>query len=286
MGTVGLQGDATWSTGRNVSDGWPEQSVVLDSDNKDWPTTQQSPAFTDLVPEFEPGKPWKGTQMKNIEDDPSITPGSVARSPLSISAAKETDLFAGSSKTSPTEIQPISLSSSTWSFNPGSQQNFNRYVSIVLRLTPPKIIIQYNSSTITKHNTNKTNSWSDPVSTQTQSSSELWGAPINQAAPRGPPPGLSANRNGANSVLTPSGNVSSANGWMGLGGGNGGNGAGVGGGNGNGGSNNGRPNNVPNNLYSSPNTNIWYSSSSTWLLLKNLTSQVLFIYIQICEIVP
>lgn len=33
---------------------------------------------TDLVPEFEPGKPWKGTQiMKTVDDDPTLTPGSV-----------------------------------------------------------------------------------------------------------------------------------------------------------------------------------------------------------------
>jgi trinucleotide repeat-containing gene 6 protein len=69
----------------------------------------------------------QGTQIKTTEDDPSITPGSVARSPLSISAAKDSDLFAGSSKTSPTDVQPISLSSSTWSFNPSnSQSNFTR----------------------------------------------------------------------------------------------------------------------------------------------------------------
>lgn len=70
--------------------------------------------------------------MKTIEDDPSITPGSVARSPLSISAAKETDLFAPSSKTSPTDIPPLSLSSSTWSFNPtgsSSQPHFTRFVN-------------------------------------------------------------------------------------------------------------------------------------------------------------
>lgn len=148
----------TWSTGRNVSDGWPDASVIESDASKDWPTGQTSPsaAFTDLVPEFEPGKPWKvslfvfsflfllffypkvficlffflniiskkGTQMKTIEEDPSITPGSVARSPLSITA-KESDLFTGSSKTSPTDMQPISLSSSTWSFNPSAnQQNF------------------------------------------------------------------------------------------------------------------------------------------------------------------
>lgn len=35
---------------------------------------------TDLVPEFEPGKPWKGTQiMKSVDDDPTLTPGSVSR---------------------------------------------------------------------------------------------------------------------------------------------------------------------------------------------------------------
>lgn len=33
---------------------------------------------TDLVPEFEPGKPWKGTQiLKTVDDDPTLTPGSV-----------------------------------------------------------------------------------------------------------------------------------------------------------------------------------------------------------------
>lgn len=48
-----------WSSCRNVSDGWTDSTN--DNENKDWPTTQASPApaFTDLVPEFEPGKPWK-----------------------------------------------------------------------------------------------------------------------------------------------------------------------------------------------------------------------------------
>lgn len=33
----------------------------------------------DLVPEFEPGKPWKGTSMiKSVDDDPTLTPGSVS----------------------------------------------------------------------------------------------------------------------------------------------------------------------------------------------------------------
>lgn len=54
-----LNNNRTWSSGRSVSDGWPDSTP--DSENKDWPSSQQSPAsaFTDLVPEFEPGKPWK-----------------------------------------------------------------------------------------------------------------------------------------------------------------------------------------------------------------------------------
>lgn len=98
--------------------------------NKDtqWSAPAQ-PSLTDLVPEFEPGKPWKGTQIKSIEDDPSITPGSVVRSPLSLATIKDTEIFTSSvapSKPSPPggvsadPIQPLSLSSSTWSFNPST----------------------------------------------------------------------------------------------------------------------------------------------------------------------
>lgn len=65
--------------------------------------------------------------MKSIEDDPSITPGSVVRSPLSLAAIKDPDaIFSSSSKTSPPPQPPNpnvdttipSLSNSTWSFNP------------------------------------------------------------------------------------------------------------------------------------------------------------------------
>ncbi|XP_062546138.1 protein Gawky-like isoform X2 [Armigeres subalbatus] len=120
---LGVMDDGTWSNGRsNTGDGWPDSNVH----DKDW--AGNADAFTDLVPEFEPGKPWKGTQATRIEDDPTITPGSVARSPLSIAAAKESNLFANSnsnnninnnntnSKSSPTE----SISSSTWSYNPSN----------------------------------------------------------------------------------------------------------------------------------------------------------------------
>lgn len=64
---------------------------------------------------------FKGNQLKSIEDDPSITPGSVVRSPLSIATIKDTELFNMNPSKSPPPgdtIQPLSLSSSTWSFNP------------------------------------------------------------------------------------------------------------------------------------------------------------------------
>ncbi|KAJ6641976.1 Protein Gawky [Pseudolycoriella hygida] len=187
IGSLGLQGDGTWSTGRNLNDGWPDSTQ--DQEKQDWPPSQPSPAtaFTDLVPEFEPGKPWKGSQIKTIEDDPSITPGSVARSPLSI-VPKE-DLFAPSSKTSPTDLPPLSISNSTWSFNPSvSQPNFTSAISKI---------------------SSKTNSWSDGGQQQaTPTTSELWGAPMSKSA-RGPPPGLGSNKAGGN------GSGAGTNGWIG-----------------------------------------------------------------------
>ncbi|XP_033150541.1 protein Gawky isoform X1 [Drosophila busckii] len=178
-GPLGLQNDGTWSTGRNIGDGWPDPSS--ENESKDWSVTPTATAYTDLVQEFEPGKPWKGSQIKTIEDDPSITPGSVARSPLSINPTpKDADIFANTGKSSPTDLPALSLSSSTWSFNPN--QNFP--------------------------------SWSD--NTQQCATSELWTSPLNKSSSRGPPPGLSTNKSGSGlTVTTPSATVSgNSNGWL------------------------------------------------------------------------
>ncbi|ALC48141.1 gw [Drosophila busckii] len=175
-GPLGLQNDGTWSTGRNIGDGWPDPSS--ENESKDWSVTPTATAYTDLVQEFEPGKPWK---IKTIEDDPSITPGSVARSPLSINPTpKDADIFANTGKSSPTDLPALSLSSSTWSFNPN--QNFP--------------------------------SWSD--NTQQCATSELWTSPLNKSSSRGPPPGLSTNKSGSGlTVTTPSATVSgNSNGWL------------------------------------------------------------------------
>lgn len=181
MGPLGLQSDGgTWSTGRSINDGWPDPTN--NSENKDWSVGQPSTAtaYTDLVQEFEPGKPWKGSQIKSIEDDPSITPGSVAtRSPLSINPTpKDADIFSNAaSKNSPTELPSLGLtSSSTWSFNPSSSnQNFP--------------------------------SWSD------NTQQEIWSS-MNKTS-RGPPPGLGSNKCGSGGGSVPNvTNVSNANVWL------------------------------------------------------------------------
>ncbi|KAK9888232.1 hypothetical protein WA026_000500 [Henosepilachna vigintioctopunctata] len=167
MNPLGLtQPDGPWSSGRSADTGWPDPAVSDVSNEKDasqWPTSAQ-PSLTDLVPEFEPGKPWKGTQMKTVEDDPSITPGSVVRSPLSIATIKDNELFSMNPSKSPPTGEVGSLSSSTWSFNPPT--------STTSAFTSPQ------SKLPNKGLENQT----------TAVTSELWGAP----KPRGPPPGLSS----------------------------------------------------------------------------------------------
>ncbi|XP_045497250.1 protein Gawky isoform X2 [Colias croceus] len=110
LNQIGLQPDSTWGVGRGAE--WGEGADV--ADGKDWPAHTHQPVY-DLVPEFEPGKPWKGNQLKTVEDDPAMTPGSVVRSPLSLTAIKDTDMLGG--KTSPPGGER-SLSSSTWSYAP------------------------------------------------------------------------------------------------------------------------------------------------------------------------
>lgn len=59
------QGDGPWST-RLGESGWPDAGNSDSTDGKDW--QPGGAAFTDLVPEFEPGKPWKviHSQLRNF----------------------------------------------------------------------------------------------------------------------------------------------------------------------------------------------------------------------------
>ncbi|GJQ80904.1 hypothetical protein Trydic_g4721 [Trypoxylus dichotomus] len=175
LNPLGLtQPDGPWSSGRSADTGWPDtgpsDSGAPDVKDAQWAAPTQ-PSLTDLVPEFEPGKPWKGTQIKSIEDDPSITPGSVVRSPLSIATIKDNELFNMNPNKSPPlgdTIQPLSLSSSTWSFNPPS--------STSTMISSPQNKLPTTKGTL------------GDLNTPTAVTSELWGAP----KPRGPPPGISA----------------------------------------------------------------------------------------------
>lgn len=57
-----------WASGRTGDTGWPDSSTAENApDVKDsqWPTPAQ-PSLTDLVPEFEPGKPWKVMKSANL----------------------------------------------------------------------------------------------------------------------------------------------------------------------------------------------------------------------------
>ncbi|XP_034242779.1 protein Gawky isoform X1 [Thrips palmi] len=265
------QGDGPWaSVSRSNSDtGWPDSAGVIESgaSDKDWPITSQSNSFSDLVPEFEPGKPWKG--MKSIEDDPNITPGSVGRSPLSLAALKEPEMFpsGGVSKTSPTSsggeiITPLSLSSSsTWSYSNTGSSTATSFASPLGKL-------------------GSKGPWGDgPV--PTPANSELWGAPQNK--PRGPPPGLSSkNPNGGGNGAAggggqggggtgSSGSSTSSNGW----------GRGSGGGNGSGsggaaswGIQGAGATATPGAGTAGTGTTGTAGWGSTWLLLKNLTPQI------------
>ena len=89
------------------------------------PQSQQTFSITDSVPEFEPGKPWKGSaQMKSSDDDPHLTPGSVNRSILSLNNFNNWSTTKNNLQTTATTTPAIS-NASTWSFNNGPALNNN-----------------------------------------------------------------------------------------------------------------------------------------------------------------
>lgn len=127
------------------------------------------------------------------------------------------------------------------------------------------ISVLYTFSAIGKLNTPKTSSWSEGSIQPSSNSSELWGVPLPSKSARGPPPGLgvSSNKGTAPSITTASSTTGgNCNGWIG------GSLAGrIEGSNNSNWTNNNNTNNNNNNSNSS-----WPSS---WLLLKNLTAQVI-----------
>lgn len=197
----GLDDSPSWSDGTSNGPSLEQQQLLKDASMMAANVSSssgQSP-YNDLVPEFEPGKPWKGSAhlSKSVEDDPHMTPAqfqqfsagaaSVNRSPLSSS----TTLFNNwPSKVSPPANDPLasslSLSSSTWAFTPAAnnlQQLYNE---------------QTNSNSSSAKSSSR--SWGSPQAETCVDG--LWGEAGNNGGgngggdarsvskPRGPPPGL------------------------------------------------------------------------------------------------
>ncbi|XP_064639340.1 trinucleotide repeat-containing gene 6C protein-like isoform X3 [Lineus longissimus] len=195
--SLSIGGDSTWSALTSTSESdWPTTtatptssvSSVLESskenpDNASKESLGGTPSATppnsagstfnlnDMIPEFIPGKPWQGVANKNIEDDPHITPGSISRS-LSVNTIKDEYL------NNLTKQQAVSnttgdstSSSSTWAYS-----NFPKSTAI------PQA---------------KTSNWPNSASiTPTSLTSELWGVPVpSKAAATRPPPGLTNQKN-------------------------------------------------------------------------------------------
>ncbi|XP_065310270.1 protein Gawky isoform X8 [Dermacentor albipictus] len=174
--------DGPWSSGACSQDGWPEAPPTTSctggtsspGEGKDSGVGGYS--LSDLVAEFEPGKPWKGASaLKSAEDDPHLTPGSVVRSPLSVNTIKDSELFGGSWKQSPPGGEGslvaslASLTSSTWAFTPAMHGSGNG-----------------SGGGSSKGNASKS-SWGG--SSEHQAPTDPWNV---GPKTRGPPPGLSS----------------------------------------------------------------------------------------------
>lgn len=212
----GISGEETgWpdSANMNVSNGnqrndmvsvtTPTSSISSAQVQAQAQQVQSAYNLNDLVPEFEPGKPWKGASLRNIEDDPNVTPGSIARSPLSISTIKDPMLLNWSSKMSPgttaDSLTSLSLSSSTWAFTPPSTTNIYNAAD---NGNNKQTTVKAGWGTISSE------SVSNP------SNDTLWSGPITK--PRGPPPGLSAQIKNPATTTNPTGFWNSdnrASGW-------------------------------------------------------------------------
>lgn len=125
---LGFGGDDTWGLSSNsTSSGWPDSkpnsgsvptsasaavaAVNANTSNANNDVLNGIDAFG--IPEFEPGKPWKGTSLKNPDEDPTLTPGSVAPSAIDL-MSKTNHNSTGSSNLAE---NTLGLTSPTWSFN-------------------------------------------------------------------------------------------------------------------------------------------------------------------------
>lgn len=138
------------------------------------------------IPEFEPGKPWKGPGIKNPDEDPNLTPGSLNMAPIELNTltkASAVNLSSQPSTASSANAVENSLGlNSTWSFGQHAKND-------------PTVKSDTWSST--------SSSASNMISGLTPIGEGLWGKPT----PVGRPPGLGAG-------IGVSGSWSNSNGWI------------------------------------------------------------------------
>ena len=162
-----------------------------DSNNGGWPDSKSGNASGsgndagDGIPEFEPGKPWKGPGLKNPDEDPTLTPGSVAAQ-LTIGLPKPTI----ASTTSTSESSSLGLTPSTWSLGSESKTSAKEAASAA------------NWSTSTPTTTS---------SSLTQIGQDLWGS--GKTNLRGGPPGMPPTSSSSEGGQAWSQGGNGSNGW-------------------------------------------------------------------------
>jgi len=109
-----LLDNGPWSNGPSGNTGWPEST-----NDKPVNTSNSTEEDNFGIPEFVPGKAWKGTALKDPTEDPTLTPGSVA--PTAIVPQHNSEKAGGVPAT--TLESSLGLTSSTWSFNTSSSKD-------------------------------------------------------------------------------------------------------------------------------------------------------------------
>jgi trinucleotide repeat-containing gene 6 protein len=172
--------DNPWTPSGSNS-GWPETSKTSSGLSGGDSVSNGLDSFG--IPEFEPGKPWKGPGMKNPDEDPNLTPGSMAQPPIDMNALSKATSNVNLQSSSNSD-NSLGLTQSTWSFG--------------------------GSGSEIKGNSSKADAWNGPSLSSTSSSSnltpmgqDLWG----KSGTGRTPPGLSGNDGGSG--------WPSSNGWNG-----------------------------------------------------------------------
>merc|ERR1719357_682522 len=109
-----LLDNGPWSNGPSGNTGWPDSA-----NDKPVNTSNSTEEDNFGIPEFVPGKAWKGTALKDPTEDPTLTPGSVA--PTAIVPQHNSEKAGGVPAT--TLESSLGLTSSTWSFNTSSSKD-------------------------------------------------------------------------------------------------------------------------------------------------------------------